>query len=56
MLPAINADCCSYFNDVYRRFCFGDAAFNGRLNPKQFELAFQASARVMLHRFNDSKA
>jgi hypothetical protein len=32
-----------YFNDIYRRFCFGDAAFTGRLNPKQFELAFQAS-------------
>ncbi len=33
-----------YFNDIYRRFCFGDAAFTGRLNPKQFELAFQASS------------
>lgn len=30
-----------YFNDIYRRFCFGDAAFSGRLNPKQFEIAFK---------------
>jgi hypothetical protein len=36
--------CCSYFSDVYRRFCFGDAAFSGRLNPKQFEIAFQVLA------------
>jgi hypothetical protein len=29
---------------VYKRFCFGDAAFSGRLNPKQFEIAFQVLA------------
>ena len=38
---------------MYRRFCFGDAAFSGRLNPKQFELAFQARNfwRAIFERF-----